>query len=99
MGTINCACINGMPVFSESSCGEFLGVLVDEVGDAPHDLGPLAARQPGPDTRLVGGLRAGDRFVDCFLSAVGELGDLLFGHGIDDRDDVTCARALLNVVQ
>ena len=33
-----------MPVLSESSSGELVGVLVDQIGDAPHDLGPLASR-------------------------------------------------------
>ena len=99
MGTINCACINGMPVFSEVELGELVGVLLDEVGDAPQDLGPLTPGQSGPDTGLVRRLRAGDGVVDRVLPAVRELGDLLFSHGVDDRDDVAGAGSLAEFVQ
>jgi len=63
-------------------------VFVNEIGNPPHDLGPSAPRQFGPDARFEGRLRAGDGLVDRVFSAVGELGDLLLGHGIDDLNDV-----------
>jgi len=47
---------------------EFFGMLVDQVRDPPDDLGALAARQLGPDTRLEGGLRPGGGLVDRLWS-------------------------------
>jgi hypothetical protein len=79
--------------------GEFVGVLVDQIGDLPHDLGPLAARQLRPDAGLEGRLRPRDGFVDGLFAAVGEFGDLLLGGRVDDRDDVTRAGAFADVVQ
>ena len=79
--------------------GELVGVLVDQVRDPPHDLGPLAARQLRPDARLEGGLRPRDGLVDRLRPAVGELGDRLFGRGIDDLDDITRTGSLADVVQ
>ena len=79
--------------------GEELGVLVDQVGDPPQHLGALVVGQTRPDPGLGGLLRAGHRVVDGFGAAVGELGDLLFGGGVDDRDHVTGAGPLTDLVQ
>jgi len=78
---------------------EELGVLVDQVGDAPEDLGPLVVGLAGPHPGLGGGLRAGDRGVDRFGAAVGELADLFLGGGIEDRDDVTGTGTFTDLIQ
>ena len=62
----------------------------------------LARSRPGRPAQTpasIRRLRACHRLVDGLLAAVGELGDLLFGHRIDDRNDVTRAGALLKFVQ
>ena len=79
--------------------GEDLRVLVDQVGDPPEHLGSVVVGEAGPYPRLGGGLRAGDRVVDGLGAAVGELGDLLFGRGVDDRNDVAGAGSVTDLVQ
>lgn len=79
--------------------GELLGVLVDQLADAPQDLGPLAARQVGPDAGLERGLRPRRGLVDRVFPAVGEFGDLFFRRGVDDRNDLPRAGAIAEVVQ
>src|SRR6202012_2300759 len=76
-----------------------VGMLVDQIRDAPDDLGSLTARQLGPDAGLEGRLRRRDGFVDRVFDAVGEFRDGLFGCWIDDRNDITRAGSLTDFVQ
>ena len=79
--------------------GQQLGVLVDQIRDAPEDLGLLAARQVLPDAGFRRRFRPCDGVVDGFGAAVGEFGELFLGDGIDDGDRVSGARSVADFVQ
>ena len=60
--------------------GEFISMLVDEIGYAPQDFGAFVSGQPAPGTALDAGASLGDGFLDGRGTAVGEFGDLLLGR-------------------
>ena len=60
----------------------------------------VAPGQVGPHARLEADAFARcDRLVDCVCAAVGELGDRLFGGGIDDRDHLAGAGSAAELVE
>ena len=79
--------------------GQFRRVLIDQFADAPQHLGPLAAGQALPDTRLGSLLRTRNGIVDRLWAAILELGDLLFGGGIENRNHLTGARSFTDLIE
>ena len=59
--------------------GELYGMLVDEVGHPPQDLGSLVAGQSRPDSGFEGGPRRATASSTAWSATVGELGDGLLG--------------------
>jgi len=79
--------------------GQFVCVLVDQFTDAPEHLGPLAGGQAFPDTRLGGLLRTRNGSVDGLWATVLELGDLLLGGRIENRNYIAGARSFTDLIQ
>src|SRR6202042_950503 len=79
--------------------GGVVGVRAEEAAPPPQHFGPVVVGHAGPHTGLGGFLGAGDRVVDGFGTAVGEFGDLLFGGRVDDRNHLTGAGSLADVVE
>ncbi len=79
--------------------GERVGVFIDQIGNAPENLGPLRPGKPLPHAGFETGTCAGYRFVDCCRAAVREFADLLLAGRIDDRDGLAGARTLSDLVE
>lgn len=79
--------------------GQFVGVLVDQVGDAAEYLGPFRSRLLLPDTGFEAGAGAYDGFIDRSDTPVGELADLFLADRVDDRDHLAGTRPLTEFVE
>ena len=90
---ICCAAVGVHAVVLGLERGELIGAFLDEGVGAEENLGALLGRQLAPHPgfeRLAG---PGHRRVDGGLVGIGDLGDLLLGGRVEDRNDPpSCGR-------
>ena len=76
---------DGLAVVDRLELGEFLQILVDQLGQLPHQLAALGAGHARPRTFVEGAARRRDGTVDVLLVGLGDLGQHGPGRGVVDR--------------
>ena len=88
-----------MPALSDSSSASSAAFWSINSPTRQRTLARSLRGQSLPDTRLGSLLRTRNRIVDRFGAAVLELGDLLFGGGIENRNHLTGAGSFTDLIQ
>ncbi len=80
---------DGLAIIERLELRELLEVLQDQIADPPENSAALRRRQARPGTLVerLAGRRHGQ--IDVGLLAIGDMGDHLFGGGIEDLEGAT----------